>query len=199
MRAAGAADAPRCSVHNPERLERVFLVCFAARYRTRLIGGATEPLYLPAGSPRAAATDTTGQSILYYREDYFASALHEVAHWCIAGPERRLQEDFGYWYAPEGRGVDAQQRFQAVESRPQALEWLFSLACGFPFQISFDNPGQDAEAQRPVFARAILGCAQGWQAAGLPSRAGCFFRALGAEFGRHRPLQSLDLTLEALL
>ncbi|GAM69307.1 transporting ATPase [Vibrio sp. JCM 19236] len=26
--------------------------------------------------------------------------MHEIAHWCVAGPKRRLLEDFGYWYEP---------------------------------------------------------------------------------------------------
>ena len=33
----------------------------------------------------------------------FNSALHEISHWTIAGKERRLLADLGYWYAPDGR------------------------------------------------------------------------------------------------
>ena len=104
------------------RLEAVFARCFARTENTRLVGGAAEPLYQPAGKGN-------GPHSLYFREDYFASALHEVAHWCIAGIERRQRVDFGYWYAPEGRSDDQQRAFESVEVRPQALEWYFSLAC----------------------------------------------------------------------
>jgi elongation factor P hydroxylase len=79
--------------------------------------------------------------LLWYREDYFASALHEVAHWCIAGEQRRQQLDFGYWYAPDGRSPEQQGAFEAVEYKPQALEWFFSLACGYRFRLSADNLG----------------------------------------------------------
>ena len=57
-----------------KRLETVFNQCFARRWRTRLVGGAGEPLYQPA----AAGAD---EHLLFYRRDYFASALHEAAHW----------------------------------------------------------------------------------------------------------------------
>ena len=64
------------------RVEQVFNDCFAHSCNTRLCGGADEPLYQPAATP-------AGFHALYYRGDYFASALHEVAHWCIAGAQRR--------------------------------------------------------------------------------------------------------------
>lgn len=106
------------------RLEAAFAACFARDYNTRLLGGADEPVYIPAGEDWAAGA--TAYHRLYYREDYFASALHEVAHWCIAGRERRLRRDFGYWYAPDGRDAARQAAFQRVEVAPQALESCFA-------------------------------------------------------------------------
>jgi elongation factor P hydroxylase len=47
--------------------------------------------------------------------------------------------DYGYWYAPDGRTIDQQKKFEHVEAKPQALEWLFSRACGSPFRLSADN------------------------------------------------------------
>ena len=69
----------------------VFRACFLASHNTWLKGGADEPVYLPA-------KNQDGLNYIYFRQDFAASALHEVSHWCIAGSIRRRQEDFGYWY-----------------------------------------------------------------------------------------------------
>ena len=66
-------------------------------------------------------------------------SLLELSHWCVAGEARRRLPDFGYWYAPDGRSAAQQQSFERVEIKPQALECLFTLACGRPFQVSQDN------------------------------------------------------------
>ncbi len=50
----------------------------------------------------------------------FASALHEISHWCIAGKARRELVDFGYWYCPDGRDAMTQSQFEDVEVKPQA-------------------------------------------------------------------------------
>ncbi len=98
-----------------------------------LVGGGAEPLYVPSAAP------TTTPHQVIYREDYFASALHEVAHWCLAGADRRRREDYGYWYSPDGRNAEEQAAFEKAESKPQAIEAIFSKACGFSFQLSADN------------------------------------------------------------
>ena len=164
-------------VFSARRLERVFDHCFLAAENTRLVGGATEPLYQPAA-------DSTDPHQLYYREDFFASALHEIAHWCIAGKERRQLLDFGYWYAPEGRDARQQKAFEAVEVKPQALEWYFSLACGYAFRVSVDNldPVTGALPDPRQFRERVEAQAKQWQLDGLPPRADSFFRALAAEF-----------------
>ncbi len=171
------------------RLEAVFQRCFGERYRTRLQGGAAEPLYRPAPRPGA-------EHCLYYREDYFASALHEVAHWCIAGEQRRSQLDFGYWYAPDGRSAEQQAAFQAVEIRPQALEWCFSQACGYPFRVSLDNlEGDDAaRASEQAFLAAVIAEGQGLKASALPPRAARFFAALSEAFGTAVTLADLQFS-----
>jgi hypothetical protein len=159
-------------------LERVFADCFEEEYRTRLEGGALEPLYQPAATPGA-------YHILYYREDYFASALHEIAHWCIAGDQRRELTDFGYWYAPDGRTAQQQRAFEKVEYKPQAMEWHFARACGIRFRISADNldNSDDKVADTLEFKERVLAQALHWQEKGLPHRAACFVSALRREFG----------------
>ena len=175
------------------RLEQVFSECFSRRWRTRLLGGASEPYYQPA-------TDSHGMHLLYYRSDYFASALHEAAHWCIAGERRRQMPDFGYWYAPDGRDSAQQAAFEAVEAKPQALEWLFSLACGYRFRISVDNLSltRDCEPDNGPFRRAVLARARAWQRDGLPARADILFRALVREFDTGLQCEALKLELAGL-
>lgn len=154
-------------------LEQVFFDCFHADFRTRLVGGAAEPLYLPANDERDA--------LIYYREDFAASALHEVAHWCIAGEQRRQQEDYGYWYAPDGRDASQQQAFEQVEVLPQAVEWHLALAAAVEFNISADNldaPGDSRDFALAVSERAIALCREP-----LPSRAARYRDALVAACG----------------
>jgi elongation factor P hydroxylase len=100
-----------------------------------MVGGASEPLYLPAEVHRPA--------LLYYRSDFAASALHEAAHWCIAGNARRRQRDFGYLYQPPPRTAAQQCAFFASERRVQTLEWFFADAAGVDFYPSADNLSAD--------------------------------------------------------
>ena len=86
-----------------EALVGVFNHVFQAADATILCGGAAEPYYEP-GAP----------SVIYFREDFVRSALHEVAHWCVAGPVRRGLPDYGYWYAPDGRNADQQTPWPRV-------------------------------------------------------------------------------------
>jgi elongation factor P hydroxylase len=177
--------------HCSQRLESVFDTCFA-RYHTILRGGYEEPFYQAPTSGRAGT--------IQYRNDFFASALHEVAHWCIAGSARRQLDDYGYWYAPDGRDNEQQMAFEAVESKPQALEWFFAKACAYPFKISVDNLGA-SDGQLPDtrrFSQAVLSQAQQWQCAGLPERAAQFFRALVAEFDSGLSRPSISFKLEEL-
>jgi elongation factor P hydroxylase len=178
---------------NPARVERVFNNCFADSCNTRLLGGAAEPFYQPAHMSGAYHT-------LYYRGDYFASALHEVAHWCIAGAQRRQQADFGYWYTPEGRSVEQQCAFEAVEHKPQALEWFFSQACAYRFRVSPDNPdlASTGVLDTTAFQCRVLQQALAWQRLGLPTRASVFYEALCREFGTAMHTAQLSFTLAQL-
>lgn len=132
-------------------LERLFRQCFALAHDTVLRGGAEEPFYRARGGVDKAAT-------IFYRGDYFRSALHEVAHWCVAGMQRRQLDDFGYWYAPDGRTVAQQEEFERVEVLPQAWEMIFCAACGHSFSVSrdnLDNGSVDAVSfERQVYTQA---------------------------------------------
>lgn len=159
-------------------LQYLFAQCFGKKYNTLLQGQALEPLYEPASGQNR-------HHVIYYRDDYFSSALHEIAHWCIAGPQRRQQVDYGYWYSPDGRSPEEQQAFELVEIKPQAIEWAFSLACDIPFRVSIDN----LNAQSGVPHSALLKQEQHFKGAvyqqllefivhGFPSRAALFLEAL---------------------
>ena len=162
-----------------KNIVRVFSDCFEAPYRTRLIGGADEPLYKPAASDG-------DYHCIYFRSDYAASALHEVAHWCIAGAARRAQTDYGYWYEGE-RDHDTQRAFEQAETRPQGLEWLLSEAAGISFRVSCDNFDLTA-MDLPRFRAAVRGAALAWIDR-LPARAALFIDALSMETQNHRALQ----------
>jgi len=157
-------------------LVAVFNATFAVTENTVLVGGGAEPEYLPA------TTDAPARII--FREDFASSALHEVAHWCIAGPARRQLHDFGYWYNPDGRSPQQQAEFELVEVKPQAVEWALSRAAGLRFHLSADNlasgpQGNDASA---AFRDAVFQQCQQYFANGLPPRAQRFFDALRVHF-----------------
>ena len=109
-----------------------------------LVRGAGEPEYFPAKDNQPARIE--------FAHGFFQSALHEISHWSLTGSERRSLSDFGYWYAPDGRTAAQQQAFERVEIKPQALECLFSLACGRNFQVSQDNLFADFDTSTSTFA-----------------------------------------------
>ncbi|BFM36121.1 MULTISPECIES: elongation factor P hydroxylase [Acinetobacter] len=96
-----------------------------------LVKGDFEPEYFPA--------TVTQPARIQFAHGFFNSALHEISHWCIAGEQRRLLPDLGYWYAPDGRTQEQQALFEQVEIKPQAIEWLFAQAFGRKFRVSLDN------------------------------------------------------------
>jgi elongation factor P hydroxylase len=159
-------------------ISAVFTDNFFITENTQLIGGAEEPLYTPS-------LNTEKPHQLFFRENFVSSALHEIAHWCIAGKQRRLQQDFGYWYEPDGRTVDEQMKFESMEIKPQALEWIFSNACGQKFNPSADNLNacEDDNADDINFKQALIKQARQWcKSQQLPPRAKIFIEALTKEF-----------------
>jgi len=158
----------------------VFNRAFAEPEGTLLCGGADEPFYAPAA---VSGDAVSGRARIYFRADYASSALHEVAHWCIAGAARRALPDYGYWYAPDGRDARQQAEFLKVEARPQALEWCFSQAAGLRFRLSLDNldaPPEPTTERR--FADAVILAAERLKADGLPPRGERFLVALARRF-----------------
>lgn len=173
---------------------------FRERLNTGLLGGAEEPIYIPAGLTAAEAGLSSVESYhrLYFRHDYLSSALHESAHWCIAGAQRRAQLDFGYWYSPDGRSTEQQQLFEQAEVRPQALEWIFSVACGQRFRVSADNLASGQGVSHD-FVQAIVRQAQSWCTGdSLPPRGRLFIEALANQFDCTEPLSQDHYQLEAV-
>ncbi|RUO51007.1 transporting ATPase [Pseudidiomarina aquimaris] len=171
-----------CSHHYSTLIE-LFHQCFYHEFRTELVAGDDEPLYRPA-------SDATGTHQIIFAHGFFASALHEIAHWCIAGEQRRQLEDYGYWYEPDGRNAAQQAQFEQVERKPQALEWLFARCAGIPFQVSIDNLG-GIDVDRAAFTDAVHQQLCTYLAKGVPPRAERFARALAAHY--QQPWPQLDL------
>ncbi|WP_286233097.1 elongation factor P hydroxylase [Thalassotalea sediminis] len=169
--------------HNYQDLIAIFEHTFFERYNTRLVKGGNEPIYLPAD-------DSLNYHRIIFAHGYFTSALHEVAHWCIAGRQRRLLEDFGYWYHPDGRTKCEQKQFESVEVKPQAIEWAFCIAAGIRFNVSTDNLNGE-EPDTVAFRLAVYQQVKAYLSVGFPKRAQQFIQAL-AQFYHH----PLPLSLE---
>tara|TARA_R110002072_G_scaffold1598_6_gene13595 strand:- start:8434 stop:8994 length:561 start_codon:yes stop_codon:yes gene_type:complete len=157
-----------------ENIVLLFNQTFLASHHTQLVGGADEPLY---------EIDKQGLARIHFCHDYISSALHEIAHWCIAGAYRRTLNDYGYWY--EGtRDICQQQKFEKVEVQPQALEWIFSEALGIPFRVSVDNL-ELTDHDSTAFRLAVSQAAQDRIWRGLRGRAKRFARALQCKAEGH--------------
>ncbi len=140
--------------------------------QVRLVRGDNEPEYFPAFNNNSAR--------IQFAHGFFASALHELSHWCIAGEKRRKLTDFGYWYAADGRTAAQQAAFERVEIKPQALECLFTLACERSFQVSQDNLFADFDTSISTFADDVYQQAASYIAIpqNLPRDAKVLLRAL---------------------
>ncbi|WP_339339198.1 elongation factor P hydroxylase [uncultured Oceanicoccus sp.] len=168
--------------HNADDLIRLFNQLFSISENTRLVRGQHEPVYRPASA------DTPFHQVVF-AHGFFSSALHEIAHWCIAGDQRRLQLDYGYWYLPDGRNRQQQAEFEKVEVKPQALEWIFSAVCQKDFRISIDNLSGEitdtAAFKSAVYQQAIMFCEQGF-----PPRAKRLIQALAGFYQGSIPTAS---------
>ena len=170
--------------HAYQDLIKIFNDTFVADYNTKLELGGEEPIYLPAD-------DATPYHRIIFARGFYASALHEIAHWCVAGPQRRLLEDFGYWYEPDGRTEQVQAEFEKVEIRPQAYEWILSMSAGFPFTVSCDNLNGDFEPDRVAFMSKVHAEVTTIFQQGLPLRVKMLSDALRAFY--QVPELSLDM------
>lgn len=157
--------------HHIQDLITIFNQTFFADYNTKLVLGGDEPIYLPADS------EYDYHRVIFAR-GFYASALHEIAHWCVAGAERRLLEDFGYWYQPDGRSEQVQAEFEKVEIRPQAYEWILSQSAGFSFTVSCDNLSGEFEPDRLGFMTKVQQEVLSILEQGLPPRVAMLSQAL---------------------
>jgi elongation factor P hydroxylase len=101
------------------------------QFNTQIVGGFVEPFYKASINHKHAE--------IQFSYSYIRSALHELSHWCVAGEERRKSDDYGYWYAVDGRNQQQQDEFFKLEIKPQSIEWAFSIICGVEFEASVDN------------------------------------------------------------
>ncbi|MBX2901880.1 MAG: elongation factor P hydroxylase, partial [Cyclobacteriaceae bacterium] len=104
--------------------------------------------------------------------------------------------DFGYWYVPDGRNVDQQLLFQRVEVKPQAMEWILSVAASHPFRLSVDNLNGGVVDPLP-FKRAVHSQVIDYCTQGLPKRAACFRSALCDFYGNSTELRVQDFDFNA--
>lgn len=152
----------------------VFQQLFRDSYGTVLVEGRGEPLYQPG----------LGEELhqIIFANGFWSSALHEIAHWCVAGAQRRRLVDYGYWYQPDGRDTATQEAFQAVEITPQAYEWLFTSCVGRPFYLSLDNLAGGGAVDIQGFKAKLRQKALALLADPPPRRCLAFMEGLKAQF-----------------
>ncbi len=175
--------------HNYQDLIDLFEQVFFAQFNTRLIKGGDEPLYSPAN-------ENSAYHQIIFAHGYYASAFHEIAHWCHAGEKRRLIEDFGYWYIPDGRNEKQQKKFEQVEVIPQAIEWAFNVAAQKKYHTSADNlngyQGDTDGFKAKVYQQVLVFLEQGF-----PPRAQLFIEALMTFYNTDFPLVAEQFTYDA--
>lgn len=186
--------------HKYQDLIQLFNDTFFEEFNTRLIKGGDEPLYLPANCV-ADTGSLSDESCAYHQiifaRGYYASAFHEISHWCQAGTARRLIEDFGYWYIPDGRNEAQQKKFEQVEVIPQAIEWAFNVAAQRKFHVSSDNLN-GFQADTNSFKMKVFQQVQVFLANGFPTRANQFIETLAHFYNTPLPLtiESFSTTKE---
>lgn len=107
------------------------------------------------GEPEYFAPTNNQPAKIAFAHGFFASALHEISHWCVAGKARRQLDDFGYWYCPDGRDEHTQALFEQVEIKPQAIECLLNLALGRYFYVSQDNLNANFDTSQSQFPQDV--------------------------------------------
>ncbi|MDO6489355.1 elongation factor P hydroxylase [Colwellia sp. 4_MG-2023] len=157
---------------------------FSQSYNTRLIKGDDEPIYLPKNNQ-------CSYNQIVFAHGYYESAFHEIAHWCHAGAKRRLLEDYGYWYVPDGRDEQQQAQFEQVEIIPQAIEWAFNVAVKKDFHVSSDNLN-GFQADTDGFKKKVFQQVKVFLQQGFPARANQFIEVLANFYNTPLPLKIDD-------
>ncbi len=173
--------------HDTETLIALFNQTFEQTENTHLCCCEEEPIYRPAN-------DKHPHHRIIFAHGFFASAMHEIAHWCVAGKERRLLEDFGYWYEPDGRSEERQSEFEKVEIKPQAYEWIFSKSADFTFHFSADNLALNNQPSE-TFKQAVYHQVQELLKNGLPPRVQLWSDCLINHYRNDRPLSANEFKL----
>jgi len=181
---------PTPTQHTATDLMALFDQEFFGSENTRLVKGDNEPIYLPASK------DVNYNQIIF-AHGFFASAMHEIAHWCQAGTDRRKEVDFGYWYRPDGRTNKEQALFEQVEVVPQAFEWILSKAAGYRFRVSADNLSGEYR-DNTEFKTRVLAEVERRFAVGLPPRLQQFVAALQQFYTPDEPICLSMFLLEDL-
>ena len=179
------------AVPDVDDLILLFNRLFKESENTILVKGDDEPIYLPAD-------DDSPYNRVVFAHGYFTSALHEISHWCIAGEERRKQVDFGYWYEPDGRTIEQQQSFEKVEIKPQALEWIFSIAAGIRFNISADNLSGESSPTAGVFKQSVQKQSLAYLNGDMPRNAQTFINELRKFYTNNRLLLKKSFLLTSI-
>lgn len=169
---------------SPDQLVKLFNKLFIPSYNTELVCCEDEPVYLPSDSKHP-------HHRIIFAHGFFASALHEISHWCVAGEDRRKLEDFGYWYEPDGRSEERQAEFEKVEVKPQALEWIFSVSANFDFHFSADNLALNNQPSE-AFKQAVYQQVQRYLQNGLPLRAQMWSDTLVKNYRANQYISSKD-------
>lgn len=177
-------------MHDYQDLITLFNHCFEQEFNTRLVKGDDEPIYLPADEQRP-------YHAIFFAHGFFSSALHECAHWLIAGDARRQLVDFGYWYTPDGRTAEQQAIFQQVEIKPQAIEWILSAAAGHRFRVSIDNLN-GAQSDTTLFKEAVYAQVAHYCTHGLSPRTQRFREALSTFYQTPAILNISDFNINDL-
>ncbi|WP_020409766.1 elongation factor P hydroxylase [Hahella ganghwensis] len=176
------------------RVQGLFNQMFALAENTLLVAGGDEPLYVPAGHE----CSLSGMNEIHFAHGYTNSALHEIAHWCLAGQQRRTLVDYGYWYAPDGRTAEQQALFEKVEVKPQAIEWILTEACCEKFNVSFDNLSGASGHNAVRFKKAVAEQAIKYLQGGLPPRAEQLMLRFLQEFLNGRSLEADRFSIEKI-
>ncbi|MDX2321577.1 MAG: elongation factor P hydroxylase [Moritella sp.] len=124
--------------HHYQDLIGIFNRTFSSEFNTQLVKGGDEPIYMPANTDFEQYLSCAYHRIIF-AHGFFASGLHEISHWLVAGLARHQLVDFGYWYIADGRNAQQQAEFEKVEIVPQAIEWIICVAAGYQYRVSADN------------------------------------------------------------
>lgn len=184
------------SLHRYQDLVQIFDACFGASHNTQLVKGGCEPLYLPSHTKLDGYVTRPYHQIIF-AHGFFRSALHEIAHWLVAGAQRRQRVDYGYWYEEDGRSAAQQVQFEQVEVRPQAIEWILTRSCGHKFCVSIDNLNGEMTNPEP-FKRAVAAQAQQIIDEGLSVRMSVLQRSLASHYGQSNALDKEQYAFENL-